>query len=70
MSESSNDSRARVPGAGDVPIVGALFGRSSRQTTKRELVILLKSTVVKDESAWLKDVNSSRSRIDAINGQR
>ncbi|WP_158290225.1 secretin N-terminal domain-containing protein [Ramlibacter sp. WS9] len=67
MTESSSDSRDKVPLAGDVPVVGALFGKSNRQTVKRELVILLKPTVVKGDETWTTDINAAQSRIERMN---
>jgi MSHA biogenesis protein MshL len=67
MTESSSDNRAKVPGAGDVPVVGALFGKSARQTIKRELVILLKPTVVKGDETWTNDINAAQMRIERLN---
>jgi MSHA biogenesis protein MshL len=67
MTESSSDNRAKVPVAGDVPVVGALFGNSNRSTVKRELVILLKPTVVKGDDTWAGEINAAQSRIDRLN---
>jgi MSHA biogenesis protein MshL len=67
MTESSSDSRDKVPGAGDVPVVGALFGKANRSTVKRELVILLKPTVVKGDDTWAGDINAAQTRIDRLN---
>jgi MSHA biogenesis protein MshL len=67
MTEASSDNRAKLPGAGDVPVVGALFGKSNRQTTKRELVILLKPTVVKGDETWANDINAAQTRIERLN---
>ena len=67
MTESSSDDRAKIPVAGDVPVVGALFGKSNRSTVKRELVILLKPTVVKGDETWAGDINAAQNRIDRLN---
>jgi MSHA biogenesis protein MshL len=67
MTESMQDSRSRVPGAGEAPVVGSLFRKGGQQSVKRELVILLKPTVVRDDSAWQNDIAASRSRIDQMN---
>ena len=67
MTESSADSRDKIPLAGDVPLVGALFGKSNRQTVKRELVILLKPTVVKGDETWANDINAAQTRIERLN---
>jgi len=44
MSERNSDTRGGVPGVRDVPLAGGLFNFGSQQATKRELVILLKTT--------------------------
>jgi MSHA biogenesis protein MshL len=63
MTESTNDNRSKVPGAGDIPGVGAMFSKGGQSSTKRELVILLKPTVVKDDSAWANDIAAAQGRI-------
>jgi MSHA biogenesis protein MshL len=68
MTESSQDNRSKVPGAGDVPGVGALFGNGEQSKVKRELVILLKPTVVKDDSAWTNDITETQGRIEKLSG--
>jgi MSHA biogenesis protein MshL len=64
MTESASDNRARVPVAGQVPIVGAAFGKAEKSMTKRELVILLKPTVVKGDDSWASDISAAQARIE------
>jgi MSHA biogenesis protein MshL len=64
MTESASDNRARVPLAGQVPIVGAAFGKAEKEMSKRELVILLKPTVVKGDDNWASDIAASQGRIE------
>jgi MSHA biogenesis protein MshL len=66
MTETTSDSRNRVPVAGDVPVVGSLFGHSERATTKRELVILLKPTVVKGDETWNGEIGAAQRRIEKM----
>ena len=42
------DSEQKVPGLGDIPILGALFRSKSITKTKRNLLIFLKATIIKD----------------------
>ncbi len=67
MTESFTDSGSKVPGVGDVPGLGAMFGKSGRQSVKRELVILLKPTVVKGDNAWSNDIAATQGRIERMN---
>lgn len=63
MTESNRDNRSKVPGVGDVPALGALFAKGGQSSVKRELVILLKPTVVKDDSIWTNDIATTQGRI-------
>ena len=49
-------------------MLGALFRQSSRIGQKRELVILLKTTVVQGGGDWARDVLQSRDRIRKLQG--
>jgi MSHA biogenesis protein MshL len=66
MSERNSDTRGGVPGARDVPVAGALFNWGSQQTTKRELVILLKPIVVKDDNTWATMISESEERVNGM----
>jgi MSHA biogenesis protein MshL len=66
MRQASVSDRSQLPGAGDVPVLGGLFRNTNQTSQKRELVILLKPTVVKDDAAWNQDILDSQRRIQAI----
>lgn len=68
MQQTMTDDRASVPVAGEVPVFGALFHQTNRVSQKRELVILLKTTVVRSEADWARDVLQSRERIRQLGG--
>ena len=44
----------------------AMFGQTSQQSEKRELVILLKPTVVNNDKDWSDDVMRSRDRVNGM----
>lgn len=66
MSESVDNSRSKVPGLGDVKFLGNLFRQKDLASTKTELVILLKSTVVRSGDNWAQDMLESQDRIDKL----
>ncbi len=70
MTQSGTDSRASVPGLGDVPGVSAFFSKGAQKAVKRELVILLKPTVVKSDSAWSNDVAATQGRMEQMNSSK
>ena len=64
MNELTARNRRQVPGFGDVPVVGALFGNSQSAKAKTELVILVKPTIIKTAADWQGDLEATRQRID------
>ena len=58
----AND-RSGIPLLQDLPGVGVLFGNTTRTRTKRELVILLKPTVIKGERDWEEGAQQTRDRM-------
>lgn len=66
MRQAAASDRSQMPGVGSVPVLGNLFGNTNRSTQKRELVILLKPTVVDDNQAWARDLTESQRRIQAL----
>ncbi|HZW14190.1 MAG TPA: pilus (MSHA type) biogenesis protein MshL [Noviherbaspirillum sp.] len=66
MRQASSSDRAQLPGAGDVPVLGGLFRNTNQVTQKRELVILLKPTIVQGNNSWAQDISESQRRIQAL----
>lgn len=66
MRQASVSGRSQLPGAGDLPVVGGLFKNTSQTMQKRELVILLKPTIVQGHSTWTQDVMESQQRIQGL----
>ncbi|HLO64884.1 MAG TPA: pilus (MSHA type) biogenesis protein MshL [Azonexus sp.] len=66
MSQEQNTSRYGLPGISGVPGVGALFGQKSVVNKKRELVILMRSTVIRDESAWRSVSVEAQERLQGL----
>lgn len=70
MRVAMTNDRAQIPGAGDLPGIGALFGNTKRVAQKRELVILLRPTVVQNDSSWTDDLTESQRRIQSLERKR
>lgn len=66
MKQSGSDDRSKIPGVGDVPGPGALFSRGAQNSKKRELVILLKPTVVKGNDTWANEIAATQERMELI----
>lgn len=66
MRQANVSDRSQLPGAGDVPVVGAFFRNTKQVMQKRELVILLKPTVVQGNATWANDITDSQQRIQRL----
>ena len=52
MKTELRDERTGLPVVGDLPVVGSLFRQTSTIVSKRELVILLKPTIIHEDGSW------------------
>jgi len=62
MSSATTENTSKTPFVGDVPLLGNLFRNKREVATKRELVILIKPTVVK-QGTWRKQLKQSQEYI-------
>ena len=68
IQESNNQTNAQIPGAGDVPIVGALFRNRSDTVSKTELLILITPRVIRNGHESRTVTDELRQRIGGANG--
>ena len=66
MRQSSTADDSQVPGTNRLPVLGALFGARQRVNQKRELVVLIKPTIVEGINNWNDDLLDSNRRIDQL----
>jgi MSHA biogenesis protein MshL len=66
MRQSSTVDNSQVPGAGSLPVLGNLFGAKKRVNQKRELVVLIKPTIVEGGSSWTDDLLDAGRRIEQL----
>lgn len=62
MRQAAYDDRSGLPG-----LPKSVFGQTSQTNEKRELVILLKPTVVDNDQDWSDEINRSRDRFGDMN---
>jgi MSHA biogenesis protein MshL len=64
MRQDSTNSESGLPG-----LPKMLFGQTSKVASKRELVILIKPTVVDNDKDWSDDITRSRDRVENLTRQ-
>jgi MSHA biogenesis protein MshL len=55
-----------LPGTTDSAIAGSLLGQRSRSSSKSELVMLLKPTIIRGQSGWQADTAEVQERLSAF----
>jgi len=66
MSQEQSTTRSGLPGISGVSGLGLLFGEKSAAHRKRELVILMRSTVIHGEESWREAASDSQSRLPGL----
>ncbi len=66
MKVQLDNSRNGIPGLADAPLIGGAFRNSATGTTKRELVILIKPTIIDSDREWERDILDARGRMQDI----
>jgi MSHA biogenesis protein MshL len=70
MSVDVRDFRGGIPGVAEGGVAGTLLRNTNRTMVKRELVILLKPTVIQSDRDWEQDLGRTRSRLEALHPSR
>jgi MSHA biogenesis protein MshL len=65
MTQEQTSDNSGLPGTTQ-SAVGGLFGQRGRSLSKRELVILIKPTIIHDDRAWVKDIEQSSERLRSM----
>ena len=66
MRQSSTSDRSQLPGVGSVPVLGNIFGSTNRASQKRELVILLRPTIVEGGDAWSRNILQTSEHVSDL----
>lgn len=70
MKQEQSSDRSGLPGASGLSGIGALFGQKSSLLRKRELVILIKPTIIHNESSWKDDLAETQNRVEQLDPRR
>ncbi len=66
MRQASTGETDQLPGADKIPVLGALFRNKNRVNQKRELVVLIKPTIVEGANDWSQDLLDTSRRFDEL----
>jgi len=66
MQEVSKESKEGVAGLTQIPLIGNLFRVNKGEVRKSELVILLRPTIIKNDSDWSSSMESSKKQLKQL----
>ncbi len=66
MKHAQSSSDSGLPGTRDSPFLGNVFGSRNQQLNKSELVILLKTTIIKGDTAWQQQSQEVNERMQNL----
>ena len=61
--EGVSNGNNQVPVLGSLPLLGNLFKQKSQEVERRELVILIKPTVIQSSADWAEDIGRSEAQV-------
>ncbi|MBN3052251.1 type II secretion system secretin GspD [Pectobacterium brasiliense] len=66
LDKSTNESASKVPLLGDIPVLGHLFRSNSTETKKRNLMLFIRPSIIRDRSQYQ---NASASKYHSFNAE-
>jgi MSHA biogenesis protein MshL len=70
MRQASTADDALLPGTNKIPVLSTLFGSKKRVNQKRELVVLIKPTIVEGANNWSDDLLDTNRRMDQLDPRK
>jgi len=70
MRQATTSDRSGVPGVGGLPMIGNLFSSRQEVMQKRELVVLIKPTIIEGDASWSDDLLNAQRRIKDLDPAR
>ena len=70
MQHSAQGSRSGMPGSTRLPVISSLLGNQVDSSSKREIVVLIKPTIIRSSEDWREQAREARARLDEYAGPR
>ncbi len=70
MQMESNRTASGLPGSTDVPFLSSILGNRANSGRKKELVVLIKPTIIRNAEDWEAQTRRTRSALDDMDANR
>jgi len=66
IDHKTTNNKAKVPGFGDIPLIGHLFRSTVKESTKTELVLLMTPRVINNTEQWKGIMSSFQNKLENV----
>ena len=70
MQLQSQGTRSGLPGSTSVPLLSSLLGNQQNTGSKREIVVLIKPTIIRSREDWREQAREAKDRLDELGTAR
>lgn len=70
MQLQSRGSRSGLPGSTNIPLLSNLLGNQEQTGSKREIVVLIKPTIIRSSEDWREQARETKDRVDELGAAR
>ncbi|MBF0279560.1 MAG: hypothetical protein HQM13_17305 [SAR324 cluster bacterium] len=69
LNEQLSQSESKIPGLGDLPLIGWLFGNSSERVDKTNLMMFIRPTIIRNQQDLIRVTEKANARYQKANVQ-
>ena len=66
MQLQSQGTKSGLPGSTNVPVLSNVLGNQQSTGSKREIVVLIKPTIIRSREDWREQAREAKDRIDEL----
>ena len=70
IDEKQNRSESKIPGFGDLPLIGWMFGSKTNTVTKTNLLLFIRPTIIRSQEDLIRVTTRARSRYEALKTEK
>ncbi len=70
MQLTAQGTKSGLPGSTNIPFLSNLLGNQQKASSKRELVVLIKPTIIRTSEDWAERGRDARDRVDELDAAR
>ena len=70
IDEKQNRSESKIPGFGDLPLIGWMFGSKTNTVTKTNLLLFIRPTIIRSQEDLIRVTTRARARYEALKTEK